>query len=369
MNTKQIRRYRSPGRINLIGEHTDYNSGWVLPGAIDMTLIFEIQDSSDDLLHFYSEHFDEEDTCDLSGQGFQKRWSVFFGQVIQLLCAKGYFLEPFSCSFGGTLPIGAGMSSSSALTCGLIYAVNDYFNLGISTLDMMYMASEAELGSGLNGGKMDQYSILFGEENAVLLLDCESYTHQSIKVDLGDYTIVLFDTAVTHELLDSGYNDRHADCRRGLRQLQQMFPELKTLRDIEWRHLYEASHLMDRIAERRIHYVLEENVRVMDVVDALKAHELRCVGELMYRSHSGLRHEYEVSCKELDFIVDWTYSRPEILGARMMGGGFGGCVIAIADRSLLDDSFDALNRAYQDRFGMEASMYKVSLSQGVCRIE
>lgn len=366
--TEQKRKYRAPGRINLIGEHTDYNSGFVLPGAVDMHLIFEVGPSEDAKFHFYSKHFDEVDTCDEFGKGFQKRWSVFFGQVIHLMKKKGHELKQIHCAFEGTLPIGAGMSSSSALTCGLIYALNDYNDLGISTLDMMYLASEAELGSGLDGGKMDQYSILFGEDNSVLLLDCQSYTHRAIHVDLGVFTLVLFDTRVTHELLDSGYNDRHADCKRGLKQLKGMFPSLKTVRDISSEMLQSGDALLDAVSRERLSYVLEENKRVSEVVEALEGGKIKELGNLLYLGHEGLRHKYEVSCDELDFIVDWTKDRHEVLGARMMGGGFGGCVIAIVEKDKLDTTYGALNTAYKRQFNSSSAMHKIKLSQGVQRI-
>ncbi|MFT6807336.1 MAG: galactokinase [Saprospiraceae bacterium] len=368
VDTEQLRKYRSPGRINLIGEHTDYNSGFVLPGAVDMHLIFEVRPSEDALFHFHSKHFDEVDSCNQFGQGFDKRWSIFFGQVIHLMHKKGHVLKPIYCSFEGTLPIGAGMSSSSALTCGLIYALNDHNSLGISTLDMMYLASEAERGSGLDGGKMDQYSILFGEANAVLLLDCQSYTHRKIHVDLGEYTIVLFDTRVTHELLDSGYNDRHADCKRGLKQLKAKFPELNTVRDITIDQLQAGDALLDPVSRERLNYVIEENDRVQKVVRALEDGKVHELGTLMYEGHEGLRRKYEVSCDELDFIVDWTKDRSEVLGARMMGGGFGGCVIAIVKKDQLNSIFDAMNEEYQERFTISAAMHKIKLSQGVERV-
>jgi len=366
---EQVRRYRSPGRINLIGEHTDYNSGFVLPGAVDMHLLFEVHPSRDDDFHFHSRHFDEVDSCNKYGKGFQKRWSIFFGQVIHFMGQKGHELQPIHCSFDGTLPIGAGMSSSSALTCGLIYILNDYNDLGISTLDMMYLASEAERGSGLDGGKMDQYSILFGEEDAVLLLDCQSYEHRSINVSLGEYTIVLFDTRVTHELLDSGYNDRHADCKRGLQQLKSMFPELTTVRDITSNHMQLGDSLLDPVSRKRLQYVLEENTRVLSVVEELENDNVKKVGQLMYEGHEGLSNEYEVSCNELDFIVDWTKNRTEVLGARMMGGGFGGCVISIVRKDALGQIFTEMNKAYQATFGLSAAMHKVRLSRGVERID
>jgi len=333
-----------------------------------MHLIFEVWPSKDANFHFYSKHFDEVDICDVFGQGFKKRWSVFFGQVIHLMKDKGHKLAPIHCAFEGSLPIGAGMSSSSALTCGLIYALNDYNDLMISTRDMMYLASEAELGSGLDGGKMDQYSILFGEENAVLLLDCQSYTHRAIQVDLREFTLVLFDTRVTHELLDSGYNDRHADCKRGLKQLKEMFPALKTVRDISTEMLQAGEQLLDSVSRERLTYVLEENTRVNQVVEALESGKIKELGNLMYQGHEGLRHKYEVSCDELDFIVDWTKDREEVLGARMMGGGFGGCVIAIVRTENLNNTYDALNVVYEARFNRSSAMHKINLSQGVQRI-
>ncbi len=368
MSRIKSRTYRAPGRINLIGEHTDYNSGYVLPGSVDMHLTFEVAPGEGDLFEFHSLHFDELDTCDIQGKGLHRKWSVFFGQVIQLMHDKGYPIAPVTCSFDGNLPIGAGMSSSSALTCGLIYALNDLYDIGLTQLDMVFLASEAERGSGLDGGKMDQYSILMGMDDTLLLLDCQAYKHQNIKVNLGDHVIVLLDTRVSHELLDSGYNDRHADCKRGLQQLKAKYPELNSVRDIVPEILIDGSSLMDKVSLQRLTYVLDENKRVLDVANALKGDDVQEVGRLLYESHKGLRTQYGVSCAELDYIVEWSKGYDEIAGARMMGGGFGGCVIALMEKTEVANLFAQLQLQYRKVFGHDHALYHIQLSRGVHRL-
>ena len=361
-------RYKVPGRINLIGEHTDYNDGYVLPGAVDRHLIFELEKIEGSLFHFHSKYFDQDDTCDITGHGAQHKWSKFFCEVIKVFQNHNLEIAPVRCSFGGNLPIGAGMSSSSALACGLIYALNDIFQLELSKKKMVFLASEAENASGLDGGKMDQYSIIFGEDQHVLKIDCQNYTHEMIPLDLGEYSIVLFDTGVEHQLVDTEYNNRHAECKRGICQLNKRGNQLKSLRDLTHDILADYKKDLDPVLYQRLKYVLNENQRVEDLISALGEDNLKKAGELLYKSHSGLRHDYEVSCKELDYIVDWCLESEGVLGARMMGGGFGGCVIAIVKSAAAEQIFQELHVSYAEQFGIVPSFYPVELSDGIRRV-
>lgn len=361
-------RYKVPGRINLIGEHTDYNDGFVLPGAVDRHLIFELELIEDSRFQFHSKYFDQFDTCDRLGNGASHQWSKFFCEVIKVFQNQKLGISPVICSFGGNLPIGAGMSSSSALACGLIYALNDIFQLQLSKKEMVFLASQAENGTGLDGGKMDQYSIIFGEEQHVLKIDCKDYTHELVPIHLGEYAIVLFDTGVEHQLVDTEYNDRHAQCKAGLSQINKSGGQLDSVRDLSHDVLLNYKKDLDAISYQRLKYVLDENQRVDDLITALAESDLKKVGELLFSSHHGLRHEYEVSCKELDFIVDWCSEKDAILGARMMGGGFGGCVIAIVRSVDAEGLFQLLNKSYLEHFGFKSSFYPVQLSDGIRRL-
>ncbi|MEL6124288.1 MAG: galactokinase family protein, partial [Bacteroidota bacterium] len=280
--------YRVPGRINFIGEHTDYNLGFVLPGAIDLGLTFRMKKATGVHTEIRSLLYGETARCDALGIGLKQPWTIFFRRTLELLRSRGYQIGPVTCEFGGDLPSGAGLSSSSAITCGFIHGLNHLFELGLSQMDIVQVASEAERGSGVEGGQMDQYAITFGEKGSLLYLDCRSMTHESVNTDLGDYQLVLWNTKVEHSLIDSGYNDRHHDCRRGLHMLQAKDGNIHSIRDISLERLQSMKSELDPVSYQRILYVLQENDRVEATVAALKANDLEVAGELLYESHHGL---------------------------------------------------------------------------------
>ena len=362
------RKYRVPGRINFIGEHTDYNLGFVFPGAVDLGLDFSAKIRGGEEHLFYSGHFRQEERCALDGSGLKYDWSVFFRQVLSLLSEKGYLIQAIECKFDGNLPVGAGMSSSSAITCGLIYILNDLCSLGMSNIEMVNLASEAERGSGLDGGKMDQYAILMGKKDTLLLLDCKTLQHEEVNIELGQYELVLIDTKVSHSLLDSEYNDRHGECKAGLEVIQESHSHINTVRDITTSVLENPRDQLDVTHYKRLSFVLAENERVLLSKTAFLNHDLETLGALLYASHDGLSKKYEVSCTELDFIVDWTRSKDAFLGARMMGGGFGGCVIALVKSDMIDDHFKVLSSAYEIELGRKPAIYPVKISQGIRRV-
>ena len=364
----ETRQYRVPGRINLIGEHTDYNLGFVMPGAVDLGLDFRVEIMGGDDHIFFSSHYQEEDHCSLNGAGLKRGWAIFFKQVLYLLEQRGHIIKGIRCEFGGNLPVGAGMSSSSAITCGLIYALNDCFDLGLDKKDIVELASEAERESGLDGGMMDQFAVVFGQENTLLYLDCEQLEYEEVQADFQGYELVLFDTRKEHSLVDSAYNDRHDECKRGLKAIQMRYPEVTSLRDVDYVMIEEEIANLLPLSKQRINYVLDENARVHQVKAALLSDDIGAVGPLLYASHEGLRLDYEVSCEELDFIVDWTKQVGDILGARMMGGGFGGCVIALLKPSHTMANFDRLSIEYNKVFGHNPACYPVKLSKGVHRV-
>lgn len=365
----EIRKYWVPGRINFIGEHTDYNYGFVLPGAIDLGLIFTAKASYDEKFHFRSLVLDDNDSCNQDGSESTKPWMRYFSKVFDCFNRRAMCSIPLEIEISGNLPLGAGMSSSSALACGLIYVLNDWNNFSLSKMEMVKLASEAENGTGLDGGMMDQFTILNGRKNHLLHLDCLNMTHEEIPVKLDSFNLVLFDTKVEHSLVQTEYNTRTKECKEGLNLLKQIYPEIKTVRDISLSALAKHKTQMQHDVFKRLNFVLKENDRVQQSVESFRTGNLSKLGDLLYSSHQGLRSEYEVSCPELDFIVDWSLSQDQVLGSRMMGGGFGGCTIQIITKEFVGVLFDELKILFRAKFGHEPKMYEVQLENGIRRLD
>ncbi len=358
-------RYRVPGRINLIGEHTDYNEGFVLPGAVDLGIDFFIEFSEESNHFFYSTNFNESSEVSSDGSSYEKSWARYFAQVVQVLRSKNLLRSNISCQFGGNLPVGAGMSSSSALACGLIYGLNHLENMGLSSIEIVRIASVAENGTGLQGGLMDQFSIVHGRKDMLLFIDCKDMSHREIAFKPEGYELVLIDTKVEHSLVETEYNSRKNDCDQGLSILKTYNPLLNSVRDISFEEMKKHGKHLSEVQHMRLSYILDENQRVLDMVQAIQKNDCLKIGELLYRSHEGLKSCYQVSCLELDFIVDWTKSYKEILGCRMMGGGFGGCTIALIKKDAILDLFPDLVTVYQEVFGLTPTYYIVNLCDGI----
>lgn len=361
-------RYHVPGRINLIGEHTDYNNGFVLPGAVNLGFSFEIKASTNDRFTFYSERLQQQDSCLRDGTGYTWPWMRYFSQTLQCFVKKGLQPVPLSVRINGNLPSGAGMSSSSALTCGLIYAINDWNNFGISSVEMVRLASEAENGTGLDGGMMDQFAIIHSKKDHLLLLDCKDLNYEWVKSDFDPYEIVLFDTRVEHSLLHTEYNSRARDCRNGLAIIKSNDESINSFRDLSLPILLKYQDKLSEDSFKRLEFVVRENTRVLQAVEAIKLGKMKLLGKLLNESHDGLRNRYEVSCPELDFIVNIVRSYPGALGSRMMGGGFGGCTIQLVEQRNVEELFNKLSQDYFERFGWNPIMYRVSLEDGIRRI-
>lgn len=362
---------RSPGRVNLIGEHTDYNMGYVLPGAIDKSIYFAITPRNDDLCKIYAYDINESHEFNVNDiHRSEKSWTNYLMGVVDQLNKAGYKINGFNCVFGGDIPIGAGLSSSAALEAGLAYALNSIYDLKISKLELVKLAQKSENEFvGVKCGIMDQYINIFGEENKVLKIDCRSLEYEYIPFEFKNVSIVLFNTGVSHSLASSEYNLRRKECREGVEIIQKDFPEVQSLRDVTLDMIYEYKNKMTNKIYNRCKYVVEENERLLKACNALKRKDLPTLGELMYQTHEGLSKDYEVSCDELDYLVDLTKNDDRIYGARMMGGGFGGCTINLIEKNEVQDVCNLFAEKYKRKFGIELKYYVTSINKGTSFIE
>jgi len=362
---------RSPGRINLIGEHTDYNLGFVLPAAIDKEIYFCISPNRRDNCRLFS--WDMQESYSFNLDNLIKsplHWANYIIGMVEQMQKRGYEIGGFDCVFGGDIPIGAGLSSSAALGCGIGFCLNETWKLDLSKLEIAQMAQRAEIEfAGLNCGLMDQYANMFGEPGNLLQLDCRSLTHKSIHADFKDYHIVLFNSGVKHELGDTAYNQRRQECESGVRMISKYFPEVKSLRDCSRQMLTKIALPEHSVIHQRCEYVIEENERVLEGCEDLTNGRLLAFGEKLYQSHEGLSKKYQVSCRELDILVDLTGEERSIIGARMMGGGFGGCTINLVHSETLGEVSARIHARYLDLTGKELPMHQVSIAGGTSLLD
>jgi len=357
---------RSPGRVNLIGEHTDYNMGYVLPGAIDKAIYFAISPRDDQSAQLYAVDMQQGYEFSLHDiRRSEKRWPDYLTGVVDQLRKEGNDFNGFNCVFGGDIPIGAGLSSSAALEAGLAFALNTIFDLKLDKLALVKLAQKAENEFvGVQCGIMDQFINIFGADNRVLRLDCRSLEYDCFPFQFEDVAILLFNTNVSHSLASSEYNKRRMECGDGTAILRRSFPRVQSLRDVTPEMLKETAAALGPLLFRRCKYVVEENLRLLHVCESLNENDLNEVGDAMYRSHEGLSHDYEVSCAELDYLVSLVQGAPGVYGARMMGGGFGGCTINLVAKESVADVGAQVKRQYRNKFNRDPDMYVMSLSEG-----
>lgn len=365
------RLFRSPGRINLIGEHTDYNNGFVLPASVDKAVYFAIAPREDNLVQLEAVDLNESyefQLDDLSKP--EQQWPIYQLAVLDQLQKKGIKIKGFKASFGGDLPVGAGMSSSAALECCLLFALNELFGLGLDRLGIVKMAQRSENEYvGMKCGIMDQFASVFGKEQSVIQLDCRSLEYEYFPFPMDEYLLILCDTKVKHSLADSEYNLRRQECERGVEILHKYDPEVRSLRDATPDMVAEHEEEMGPIVYKRCKFMTEEILRVQEACALLLEGDLESFGEKMYDTHDGLQHLYEVSCPELDFLVDKTRNNGDVAGARMMGGGFGGCTINLVWREGADRFEKKMKEAYQNEFNIELPCYRVNITDGTAEIE
>lgn len=357
---------RSPGRVNIIGEHTDYNEGFVLPAAIDKAIYVGVSKRQDDTINLYAVDFKERYWSFVSGvKPTDEGWPNYILGVVDQLNKNGYRIGGFDFVIDGDVPLGAGLSSSAAVECATIFALNELFHLGIDKMTMVKMAQKAEhLFAGVQCGIMDQFASVLGKAGHAIKLDCRSLHYEYVPLDLSGIKIVLLNTNVKHSLSSSGYNTRRQQCEQGVAWIRDHHPAINSLRDVSLEMLQQYVRPKDELIFKRCKYVVEENQRLLKGCDDLGMGDIRTLGKRMFQTHYGLSEEYEVSCKELDFLVDAVKDNPNVVGARMMGGGFGGCTINLVKEEAIDALVEKLNIAYKKITGLELSCYVARIENG-----
>ena len=360
--------YASPGRINIIGEHTDYNGGFVFPGAIDKGIMCEIRPNGTNKVMAYSIDLKDRVEFDINDEkGPKASWARYIYGIIQEMKKLGVYVKGFNTAFAGDVPLGAGLSSSAALESCFAFALNDLFGDNkVSKWDMVLAGQATEHNyCGVNCGIMDQFASVFGQEGKLMRLDCRSREFEYFPFDPKGYKLVLVDSVVKHELASSAYNDRRKSCENVVEAIQKKYPEktVETLRDADWDMLEAVKGDVSEEDMKRAVYVLGEKDRVLAVCDALNAGDYETVGKKMYETHDGLSKDYEVSCEELDYLNDIAKENG-VTGSRIMGGGFGGCTINLVKEDLYDRFIADVKEKYTARYGKAPKIYDVVIGAG-----
>ena len=357
---------RSPGRVNLIGEHTDYNEGFVLPASIDKAIVLVMAPRNDMLCRLRALDLHDAYECDVrSPEKSPKGWPNYILGVVDELQRAGYTIKGFDCVFGGNIPIGAGMSSSAAIEGGVVVALNTLFSLGIDQLTMVKIAQRAENKFvGVNCGIMDQFINIFGKEKRVLKIDCRSLAYEYVPFERENLRIVLCDTQVRRSLATSEYNVRRAQCEQGVAVLRKSNSAVRSLRDVSSEMLTAHRNELDPVVYSRCSYIVQENLRVTAACQALERNDFAAFGCCMFESHAGLRDQYQVSCSELDLLVELASRREGVYGARMMGAGFGGCTINLVEADAVDQFSSAVAQQYSVRMHVEPKIYISTIQAG-----
>jgi galactokinase len=345
--------------------------GFVMPAAINKAIYFAIVPRNDEDCRVFAMDMNEEFKFEINNlKKSEKCWPNYLMGVVEQLIASGYCIKGFDCVFGGDIPIGAGLSSSAALEAGLAFALNSIYKLGIDNLAIVKIAQKAENEFvGVKCGIMDQFINIFGKDGNVLRIDCRSLEYNYFPFDFHNISIVLFDTCVTHSLAASEYNLRRKECADGVNIIKKDHAEVQSLRDVSMDLLNEYKTILDKTVYRRCKYAIEENGRLLIACTALEHHDLAAFGLLMYKTHEGLSKDYEVSCKELDYLVDLTKDNPYVFGSRMMGGGFGGCTINLIENNAIESVSKTIDAEYEKKFNLKLKIYITKISSGTSIID
>jgi galactokinase len=359
------RLFFSPGRINLIGEHIDYNDGFVMPAAVDKGVWFAVAPNATDTANFLSVDLNETYSTPLTAIVPLDGWQNYLLGVIDQVQKRELTIQGFDCAFGGNVPIGAGMSSSAAVECGLLFALNEIFDLQLQRPTMATMAQKAEhTFPGVKVGIMDMFASIMGKQDNVILLDCISLDYRYLPLHLEDYSLVLINTKVHHSLASGEYNQRRQQCQEGFAKLQSLLPDVKSFRDIKPNDVEKYKTDLTEVIYKRCLFVTQEIERTQEAAALLENNELEQFGKLMFQTHEGLSKLYEVSCVELDFLVDQAKEHSSIIGSRVMGGGFGGCTINLIHKKDWAEVVKQITDAYKKEFDIDAEVYEVATSDG-----
>ena len=358
--------YASAGRINLIGEHTDYNGGFVFPGAIDKYIMTAININGTDKVRLYSVDMNQYTEFGLREEDKPaEQWACYVFGVCREVIKRGFEVKGFDAVFAGNVPLGAGLSSSAALESCFAYALNDLFNdnkISIFELALIGQSTEHNY-CGVNCGIMDQFASVFGKKDCLMRLDCRSLEFKYFPFKPVGYKLVLVNSQVKHELVDSPYNKRRESCERVAKTLG-----VETLRDADMSMLEAAKAQISDEDYKRAVYVIGEKQRVLDVCEALEKGDYETVGQRMYETHHGLSKDYEVSCEELDFLND-VAKECGVTGSRIMGGGFGGCTINLVKEGLYDTFVQTAKTKFNEKYGIEPIIIDVVISDGAHKVE
>jgi len=363
--TEKPRLFYSPGRINLLGEHIDYNDGFVMPAAINKGIFFAIALNNSEKINCYSIDFDESISLHLSEVKKMDGWKNYVLGVVNEFQKLNLDVKGFDCAFGGNIPIGGGLSSSAALEGGISFGLNELCNFQMSRKDLALLGQRAEHNfPGVMCGIMDQYANMMGKKNTVMLLDTKNISNEYIPLNIEGYEIILINTKVHHSLASSEYNQRRKECEKGLEILKKEL-HVQSFRDIKNPdQLVPFKSEMGNKIYNRCLFVVEEILRTKKAANLLKENDLIGFGKLMFETHEGLKNLYEVSCKELDFLVNAASENKDVIGARLMGGGFGGCTINIVKQEGVESFLSKIFPAYKKQFNIGAESYDVKVVDG-----
>ena len=362
--------YTSPGRVNLIGEHTDYNGGFVFPGAIDKGIYAAINPNGTDKVRAYSADYNEQVEFGMNEEDAPKEsWARYIFGVCREMKKRGFDPKGFDTVFVGDVPLGAGMSSSAALESTFANALNEIFNLNIDRFELARIGQSTEHNyCGVKCGIMDQFASVFGKKGHLMRLNCATMEFEYFPFNPEGYKVVLLDTVVKHELASSAYNKRRESCENACAHIKARHPEVNFLSDATMAMLEEVKSEISEEDYKRAVYVIGEKQRVLDVCDALEKGDYDTVGDRMFGTHYGMSKEYEVSCEELDFLND-VAKQCGVTGSRVMGGGFGGCTINLVKEELYDNFIATAKKEYLAKFNREPKVYDVVISDGARRIK
>lgn len=353
---------RAPGRINLIGEHIDYNDGFVLPAAIDKAIYFSFTKKESGNTTIESIDFDEK--IEIGANENPKSWVKYFEAIHQLMQEKEMWHTPVDCKIISDLPVGAGISSSAALCCGYLYGLNEINGWGMSKLEIAKFAQQVEHAIGVKCGLMDQYAVMFGMKDKAILLDCKNETHQYVDLRLRKHELYLINSNIKHELIGTPYNDRRKTCEKIIKAIQDRYEDIPSWQNVKHHMVDEVKQHLTANEHQQGIYVVEEFQRVKFCAAKLIELNVTAIGQAFYETHEGLSNQFQVSCDETDLLVELA-KQNNVVGARMMGGGFGGCTINLMDKSTAQNKIEVITTSYQRKTNLKPDVIPVNIGNGV----